>query len=471
MTQRSAALVLLAAGLVLLIAVGVAAFAFARSPYRVEASPPVLVNQEGGSNAIIEAHTSPALIVDPADENHLIEAERVDRPRFGCRVHVSHDGGVTWNAARIPLPAGRDNCFIPDLVFSRGSIFLVFLTLNTHPRDPLSGGNDPNGMYLERSDDGGLSFSEPSALPGNDNLQPRLASDPRNGNLYVVYLKGSPLQNDTPLGLGPPPNPIVAISSTDGGATFSAPVQLSDPHRLRVGAPTPVVLPNGDLLVLYEDYRNDLDDYNNRAIPYRGTFALMLARSGDGGRTFANSILDDSQVRPSRFLIYLPPFPSLALSPDGSHLYVAWSDARDGAPDVLLRRSEDGGHTWSAVQKLNHRAEGPANYVLPALVATSRDRVEAIWYAVVGAHHLNHVEYSYSADGGRTFATPVTISSAFDGGVGAPSARVLGTVDFGCRLALAAGRGGAVFAAWSDSSRGTADTGRMDIMLSRVVLR
>lgn len=462
---------MVAAGLVLLLAVGAVALTLTRSPFRVETTAPVSVSQASGAAVLIEAHNSPSLIVDPNDDAHLVEAERVDRPRFDCRVHVSRDRGSTWAPARVPLPEGKDNCFIPDLVFSRGSVFLVFLTLNTHPHDPLSGGNDPNGMYLERSDDGGLTFGEPIALPGADNLQPRLAADPRSGDLYVVYVKGSPLQNDTPLGLGPPPNPIVVISSRDGGASFSAPVQLSDPRRPRVGAPSPAVLPNGDLVVLYQDYKNDLDDYNNAAVPYRGTFALMLARSIDGGRTFSNSILDDGQVRPSRFLIYLPPFPSLAVSPDGSHLYAAWSDARDGAPDVLLRRSEDGGHRWSGIQKLNRRPGGPANYLLPALAASSRNRVEAIWYAVVGNHPTDHVEYSYSADGGRTFSAPIRISGVFDPSVGPPSARLLGTADFGCRIALAATRSGPTVAAWSDSSRGSGATGRTDIMTSRVDLQ
>lgn len=462
---------MIAAGLVLLVAVGAVALMLSRSPFRAQATSPISVSQTGDANSLIEAHNSPSLVVDPNDDAHLVEAERVDRPRFDCRVHVSRDRGASWVRARVPLPEGRDNCFIPDLVFSRGSVFLVFLTLNTHPRDPLSGGNDPNGMYLERSDDGGMNFGQPIALPGTDNLQPRLAADPRSGDLYIVYLKGSPLQNDTPLGLGPPPNPIVVISSRDGGATFSEPVPLSDSRRPRVGAPSPAVLPNGDLIVLYEDYKGDLDDYSNAAVPYRGTFALMLARSADGGRTFSNSILDDRQVRPSRFLIYLPPFPSLAVSPDGSHLYAAWSDSRDGAPDILLRRSEDGGRRWSGIQKLNRRPGGPANYLLPALAASSRNRVEAIWYAVVGNHPSEHVEYSYSADGGRTFAAPITISSAFDPTVGPPSARLLGTVDFGCRLALAATASGGTVAAWSDSSRGSAATGRTDIMTSRVELQ
>lgn len=472
MPKRVPYVVVAGIGLILVAVAGGVALASQRVPYSIDAGAPQLVTTDQSADSLIEAHTTPSLAVDPVDDRHLVIAERIDRPHFGCRVHVSNDAGQTWHAGTVALPVGKDNCFIPDVAFLGRTVYLVYLTLNTHPRDPLSGGNDPNGMYLSRSDNGGESFGMPLKLPGVDNLQPRLAVDRNAGRIYVVYVKGSPEQNDTPLGFGPPPNPIMAMSSTDGGQTFSDPVQVSDAKRLLVAAPTPLVAHDGTLFVLYQDYKSDLDDYNNRATPYQGTFAVMLARSADQGKTFSQVVVDDQQVRPHRFLIYLPPFPSLAVAADGNRLYAAWSDGRDGAPDVFLRRSDDGGATWRPATKVNLRPSNvPANYELPAVAAPSRDQVDIIYYVLSGSTPKASVEFAYSTDGGDHFQGRATISRSFDARVGVSSARDLGRVDWGDHLALFAPSATQAFAAWSDSSRGTTDTQRQDIVAARVSLR
>lgn len=469
MVSRRFATVALAAGVVLMI--GAAAgywLASNPSPAAINATAPSLVTNARGAAATIAAHNSPAVAVDPADPNHVVLAERIDRPRFGCMVHMSTDAGLSWSESAVTLPSGQDTCYIPDVVFDRETVFLVFLTLNTHPKDPLSGGNDPNGMWLASSRDGGRTFGVPADLHGHDNLQPRLAVDSHDGRLYLLYVKGSPFQNETPLGLGPPPNPIMVTSSTDGGDTFSAPVQVSDPARVRVAAPTPLVTSTGALAVLYEDYRDDFDDYNNKATPFNGTHTLVMALSSDYGATFRQSVVEPAQVRPHRFLIYLPPFPALAADPNGRTLYAAWSDARDGAPDVLFRRSSDQGRTWGPPLKLNRRGSEPSSFELPALAATS-SRVEAIFFALTGTHPRGQVDYTFSTDAGSNFSVPASISSRFDGTVGVPSARDIGSVDLGSRLALIPlGSTGRTLAAWSDSSRGTANTGRTDIFAAQV---
>jgi len=257
------------------------------------------------------------------------------------------------------------------------------------------------------------------------------------------------------------------VSSRDGGRTFGEPVLVNDPQRTRVGAPTPVVTAGGDLLVLYEDYKNDLEDYNNRATPYHGTHALLLARSTDGGRSFSQAVVDNDQVRPHAFLAYLPPFPALAVSADGRRLYAAWSDGRQGAPDVLLRRSDDGGRSWQAPVQVNRRADGPASYELPGL-ALDGSRLLAAYYSFTASPARATVQLTYSTDAGGSWVTPADLSRSFDATVGVPSTRLFGSVDFGSRTSLLSSRPGEAVAAWSDSGLGTKDTGRMDIRLARV---
>ncbi|GAC1675348.1 MAG: hypothetical protein PVS3B2_17810 [Candidatus Dormibacteraceae bacterium] len=473
MGQRRLAYVALAVGGVLLFAAAIGFFLLQnRAPYRVSVDGPTLVTIDRGATSLIEGHNSPSLAVDPANPNHLVLSERIDRPRFGCLVHVSDDGGSNWSNLTLPLPPDLDTCFAPDVAFTKTAILAVYLSLNTHPRDPLSGGNDPNGMFLARSEDGGRTFSIAFRFPGKDNLQPRIVVDSRTDRVYVVYVKGSRLQSDTPLGLGPPPNPIMVTSAIGGVPPFSEPVQVTDPPRLRTAAPTPKVGPDGKLYVLYEDFKNDFDDYHNRAIPYHGTWALILATSSNEGKSFTQAVVDNAQIRPHPILIYLPPFPALAVAPDGKTLYASWSDARDGAPDILIRRSDDAGKTWGAPVKLGPRTDGePANFEMPAIVAPTAKRVEMIFYSLKGSKHpRGSVLFTYSVDGGQKFQTPVAVSKDFSATEGVPSARYFGAVDWGARVAITMAPDGSSLAAWSDSSRATKDSGRQDIFVSRISL-
>ena len=60
---------------------------------------------------------------------------------------------------------------------------------------------------------------------------------------------------------------------------------------------------------------------------------------------------------------------------DGSDLYVAWWDGRDGNNEIYLKHSPDGGRTWGRDQRVT-RAAGES--IKPSL-AVSRDFLHLIW--------------------------------------------------------------------------------------------
>lgn len=80
---------------------------------------------------------SPTLALDPLHPLTLLLSERIDRPRCSCALYRSTDAGAHWNQVTVPLPPRCDTCYAPDVTFDRrGNAFLVFLTLNTHPKRP-----------------------------------------------------------------------------------------------------------------------------------------------------------------------------------------------------------------------------------------------------------------------------------------------------------------------------------------------
>ncbi|MDQ6823398.1 MAG: glycoside hydrolase, partial [Candidatus Eremiobacteraeota bacterium] len=449
---------------------GMAAASYWRFTPTGAAADSVIVGD--AQSGLDRAANSPTLAIDPRDDRVMLLAERIDRPGFSCALYRSADGGEHWNPVRVPLPTHYDTCYAPDVAFdSRGNATLIFLTLNTHPKDPLSAGNDPNGAWLTHSDNGGKSFETPRRVLGPDHIQVRIAADPSANRLYLLWLEGSDLENHTPLGLGPPPNPLKLAVSGDSGRTFSAPVQVNAAKHVRVGAASMAIAADGTVNVLFEDFGSDLNDYNNRALPFQGKFSLLLARSTNHGASFAESLIDSNVVRAAPFLIYLPPLPALALDATGQNIFAAWQDGRGGAPDILLRHSTDSGKTWSRLARLNQRSTDPSEALLPALSVAADGRLDAVFLdARPSANALaTNVMYVQSKDDGTTFTPPVPLTRRpFDGFVGPLNPRTQ-AIDFGTRLALRSTLQD-VRAAWPDSRLGTPDTGRQEIAFAKIAV-
>jgi hypothetical protein len=427
----------------------------------------------GADQTLAGFQNSPSLAVDPTDHQTVLVADRIDRPSFSCAVYRSTDGGRHWAAVPLPLPPQFDTCFAAQATFAAdGTAYVSYLTLDTSSVNEPAG-NTPDGGWLIRSTDHGAAFAAPVAVAPTDAFQLHVAVG-ASGRVYVLWLQADQNVLETPLGLGAPPNPILVSSSVDGGETFSAPVQVNPDGRRRVGAASLALDGRGDVFVLYEDYEGDLADYQNYAVPYDGTFTLMLARSSDGGRHFSQAVVDDAVVRVRPFLVYLPPVPSVAVDPSGRRVYVAWSDARSGAGDVLVRRSGDGGVTWSSPERLDLRSPAPADFVLPAVSVAADGRVDVVFLGQVQGRPgqlRDDVWYAYSADRGAHFSRPVRLTRAsFDGRVGPTDPRDVGVVDEGTTLAVMSLPSG-ILAAWPDSRKGSPVSRRQDVYFARAALR
>ena len=291
----------------------------------------VPVNTGASQATDIRSHNSPTVVQNPTRRENLVVTNRIDTPEFGCAVHVSSDGGAEWADTRLPLPVSEERkCFGPDAAFAPdGTLYVSFVTLKGL-------GNTPNAGWMVTSKDGGKSFSQPVRTLGRLAFQVRVAVDPNDSRrVYLTWLQGADLGF---LKFATPGNPIQSASSSDGGATWGAPTRVSSPERGRSIAPTPAVGPDGDLYVLYLDLREDRLDYEGAhrgegGPPYPDPFSLVLARSQDEGKTWSELLVDDGIVPIDRFVVFFPPFPSLAVAPDG-RVYAAFHDARLGDPDV-----------------------------------------------------------------------------------------------------------------------------------------
>lgn len=420
------------------------------------------------------AHNSPVVLADPTEARFMVTATRLDNPDFGCALHLSGDAGRSWAPVRImeKLPEGADKCYGPEIAFdAKGTLYFLFVGLQGE-------GNSPMGAFLITSFDRGRSFSPPRRVLGPERYMVRLAIDRTSGDtgrLHLVWLETS---GDPPTGgLPSPPNPILAAYSDDGGATFSDPVQVSDPAHQRVVAPAVALGADHAVHVLYYDLNDDARDYQGLEGPaWEGHWSLVLSSSTDGGRRFGPGVVvDDALVPPERvMLIFTMPPPSLAAD-DRGHLYAAWHDARNGDWDVFLRRSADGGRTWGRVERMNDDQKGNgAHQYLPRLAVAPGGRLDVVFYdRRLDSYNLrNDVYFTTSLDRGRTFAPNVRVTTQSSTSmVGArypiPSAR--GLFEGGSRIGLFAQDDGAI-AAWTEARHSDPNEGVQQVWSARLLM-
>jgi hypothetical protein len=122
----------------------------------------------------------------------------------------------------------------------------------------------------------------------------------------------------------------------------------------------PIVLPNGEIVVVFNNGNTAPDNPNSQQLAVFST---------DGGDTWSNAVIVGNDVTvgeplcdfgrgpeeciPGAF-IRTNDFPRIAVNRDNGHLYTTWQDYRTGEFDIHLSFSADGGRTWQeAVAPVN----------------------------------------------------------------------------------------------------------------------
>ncbi len=425
----------------------------------------ILVTQD--RNPVI-ARNSPALAINPLQQTNMAIVDRVDRPDYSAGVHITNDGGTNWRDVALKLPPGSSGkLFAPSAAYDgRGVLYVSYVILS-------GTGNDPDSYWVARSGDGGLSFEEPTKIAGPHTYQTSLAVAPRSGRLYASWLQSNLEATTCLLCFAQTGLPIVVSRSDDGGRTWSAPVQVSDAGRQRVGAPALVVDDDGNPAVLYVDYGEDRWDWQNLPGRYDGTFSLVFTRSADKGARWEPGRVVDAEIVPTgRFLVYLPVTPGFAIARNGD-LYAVWADGRAGDSDILLRRSTNDGKTWSKPVQVNRGTAGDGvPQDMPSVGVAPGGRVDVVYYdrTIDRRGSKADVLLSSSSDSAKSFSKSFRLSDAASdrkiGPEGSPHAE---EADFGSRTAVASLAGG-VIAAWTDTRNGSVDGGKQDIFSAQVPL-
>jgi hypothetical protein len=211
------------------------------------------------------------------------------------------------------------------------------------------------GVYVTKSTDGGASWSTPVQA-----IDATFAPDVPIDRPWMAIDNSSGIHAGTlylvtkSIQQATATHHIYLIRSTDDGANWDTPKILDDVLPVGGTANTMGVPCVSAAGTLYVNY---LSYDISQSLHVRDVFV----RSGDGGQTFTQGIISElpfTSIIPPEDSLYQYSYHLAANPSDSNNLMHVFTDRRDGDWDIWYNVSQDGGGTWSATTRLNDDPAG-----------------------------------------------------------------------------------------------------------------
>ncbi len=342
----------------------------------------------------------PSICISPINKNFIIAGSVLDH------VHLSTDGGRTWSNERLKSSSGvyGDPMTIID---KKGKIFYAHLS---NPREKE---NDWLDRIVVQSSDDGVQFSDGTSPKGNRNKDQDkhwLCVNPLDNSLLMTWTEfdeyASKKSNDK--------SRIMFSTSYDQAATWSDAMPISeyegdciDDDKTTEGA-VPAVGIDGTNYVVWS--------YDNK---------IYLDVSKDKGKTWLSK---DRHIadQPGGWSFDIPGIgrangmPVIKIdhskSKNHGHIYVSWSDQRNGTndTDIWLIKSTDNGNSWSSPKRVNDDAKGSQQFFSWMDIDQSNGHIYWVFYDRRNYKNTStDVFIAYSQDGGNKIVNQKISDSPF----------------------------------------------------------
>ncbi|MBL1217615.1 MAG: exo-alpha-sialidase [Planctomycetes bacterium] len=367
----------------------------------------VQINTDNAGNNIVgDAANEPSFAVSTIDPDVLVVGWR-QFPTISSDVRyggygLSWDGGRTWTYGGDldPPPGAGPNANQSDPVLAvddAGSFFYNSLVFRS----------SKDGQTVYRSDDDGVTWQTPNYIEFGflDKNWYNIDTTGVSRNHYCIW------GNST----------IFFKRSTDEGVTWPSPLSLGQGISSYVS-----IAPDGTVYTGWWEYWTDTVKVRRSDNAWDGsrTPTFNSARSLDfGAWPYQFPLNPDGGA--GQF--YIEADPSGGARADWVYALSSGIPAND-ACEVFFSRSTDRGDSWSTPITINDDSD-PNDYQWMAVMSVSPGgRIDAAWLDTRDDpnHTWSRLYYSYSYDGGITWAPNRALSDAFDPLVGWPQQRKIG---------------------------------------------
>ncbi len=374
-------------------------------------------NRQSNETSVAYSPANPSIVAASANDYRMVSV--FGDAWFG--LYVSSDGGATWFNTFLPgFPSdttaagtasplfGLDGAGDPTVRFdASGNLYASGIAFNRNfdqqdlnndtvvfvskynytpgtpggASTPNSAANPPDFTYAFTTavDIGAVGFAIPPGQPfgvaGIFDDKSWMAVDtfagsPCFGNVYFSYTKFVGSLGGQAV--------IQLATSSDGGATFSEPRQISQKGQNGTHSTQGsniAVSPDGTVHVVYRTFPTNSDP----------TFEVQVVSSSDCGQHFGKPVtaaVFRPMPRQAAGLSFRTPTETWIAADDTNSniIYVAYM-ALAGTPanaDIFVARSTDGGQTWSAPAKVNDDATSKHQF-WPA-ITVSNGALHVVWY-------------------------------------------------------------------------------------------
>ncbi len=352
-----------------------------------------------------------SVAINPLNPNNVVAVSLQSRGPTTNFAYVSFDAGSTWTSVSGPNRHGRtqgDDAVVFD---TSGRAYWSYISFSGLRQERPVGA--ANGIFVNRSLDGGRTWSEPtrvidhlnSVLPFED--KPFIAAG-ADGRLFIAWTRFSRYGSFDP----EETSHIYFTLSEDEGRSFAMPIRVSDRAGDAVDSDgtlegvVPAVGVEGEIYLVWS-----------------GPEGLVLDKSVDGGLTFGKDRVIASH--PGGWDVEVDGIGRANGMPvtgvdesDGERrgtLYVNWVDERNGDLDVFVMSSPDGGESWSAPTRVNQdrTGNGAAQFFSWMAVDPVDGAVYVAFYDRAGRKGTwTGLSLARSTDGGSSFESfPIAIDA------------------------------------------------------------